>query len=119
MRHIASAATLALTAIFCSSASAQAVELDYALDVSGNFGSPFDANCVITRDDGTQSKRTFAGGPPRLEAFRAAAVQCTVSKQPSLGTLSIKLLQGKDVVSAAELADGPGEARLSAGIPLR
>jgi hypothetical protein len=119
MRRNASAAVLVIAAIFGAAFSAGAVESDYALDVSGNFGSPFDATCVITRDDGTQSKRTFAGGPPRQEAFRAAAVQCTVLKQPSLGVLSIKLFRGKEIVSTAELADGPGEARLTDGMPLK
>ena len=94
--------------------SLQAAERDFALDLEGDPGTPFNVVCIATRGDGTQARLSYAGGPPRIHTFRAVTARCAISKPPYYGSLDVRLLRDNAVVARTKLPEGPGEATLDA-----
>lgn len=103
-----------LLAMLATCTALQAAERDFALDLEGDPGTPFNVVCIATRGDGTQARLSYAGGPPRIHTFRAVTARCAISKPPYYGSLDVRLLRDNAVVARTKLPEGPGEATLDA-----
>ena len=109
------AALLVISAALLAASPALAAEANFALDLEGTMGTPYDVLCDVTHADGTTARLVYAGGPPRLYEFQATTAHCHIFKEPSVGVLTAQLLMEKSLVASTSLGEGPGEAILASG----
>lgn len=112
MRRSLSRLAYGLLTLLATSSALRAAERDFALDLEGDPGTPFNVVCVAIRGDGTEERLSYAGGPPRIHSFRALSARCAISKPPYFGSLDVELLRDSAVVARTKLPEGPGEAIL-------
>jgi hypothetical protein len=118
VRHPAHLLACSVVLVLSTILPLRAAERDFALDLEGDPGTPFNVVCIATRGDGTQARLSYAGGPPRIHTFRAETARCVISKPPYYGSLDVRLLRDNAVIAKTRLPEGPGEATLDAdGLP--